>query len=71
MDVWSPQLAASVKQWSDTVAELAVDALICGKVVDRGNFEKAVAIVSEEVFARLCVHDYPPRDESEVRGPES
>jgi hypothetical protein len=69
MDRWSERLAAGVKAWGDDVAGLAVSALIDGGLVDPVGYERAVAIVSEEIFARLCVRDFPPREESEVIEP--
>jgi hypothetical protein len=52
---WSP-----VKAWSDHVAALAVDGLREAALIDSHEFEKFVAIVSEELFIRLGLHDYPP-----------
>ena len=54
------RIPASAKAWSDHVAGLVVDALIDGGLIGRDDFQRAVDIVSEEVFARLCVRDYPP-----------
>jgi hypothetical protein len=71
MEPWSDRLAASVKTWSDEIAALVVDALVDAGLVDRNNFQRAFAIVSEEVFARLCVRDYPPRGESELPGSDT
>jgi hypothetical protein len=56
------QSAAGVRAWSDHVAALAVDALIDAGLIRRDDFEKAAATVSEEVFVRLCLLDYPPAD---------
>jgi len=66
MEQWSDRLNAGIKQWSDDVAVLTVDALIDAGLVSRDNFQMAVAIVSEEILVRLCLRDYPPRDESEM-----
>jgi hypothetical protein len=52
------------EQWSNRVAALAVDALIYPGIVKREDVEKAIAIVGEEIYARLCVRDYPPPMES-------
>ena len=40
------------------LAELIVDALIVGGVVDETNLEKALAIAAEEIEARKGVGDY-------------
>lgn len=42
------------------MAELAADALIDAELVDHGRFEEATVIISEEIFARLCLLDNPP-----------
>jgi hypothetical protein len=52
----------SAKEWSDRVAALAVDALLTGKVVRKEDFERAVAIISEEIAVRLTLGDYPPAE---------
>ena len=51
---------ATAEQWADSVAAIAVDALLDAGLVAREQFEAARAIVAEEVFVRLCVRDYPP-----------
>jgi hypothetical protein len=60
---WSDRPFTSTKAWSDHIAALVVDALVGGGVVGHDDFEKAEAIVSEEISARLCVLDYPPTEE--------
>jgi hypothetical protein len=29
----------------------------------QGDFERAWSIIAEELFVRLCLHDYPPEPE--------
>ena len=48
------------KSWSDRVAGIAVDALLTAKIVKKEDFERAVGIVSEEIYVRLCLEDTPP-----------
>ena len=62
---WSDRLSAGVKAWSDHVAALAADALVEAQLVRRDDFDKAAAVIAEEVFVRLCLHDFPPAGESE------
>jgi hypothetical protein len=42
------------------VAELAVDMLVRNELIDSSKFLRAVELVSEEIFVRLCLNDYPP-----------
>jgi hypothetical protein len=50
--------------WSERVAALAVDALRYPKIAQRNDLGRSIAIVAEEIYARLCVRDYPPPFES-------
>jgi hypothetical protein len=68
---WSESLSASVKEWSDRVAILCSDALFNGGLIRREDLEQATAIISEEVFVRLCLLDYPPAEEPEPPSFES
>lgn len=45
--------------WSRSVAELAVDALVTAKVLGEDDFERAVSIVAEEINVRLALGDRP------------
>ena len=61
----------TAKQWCESVAALAVDALCDTGLVQRKQYEQAVAIVAEEIMARLCVSDYPPAlDKDSTSGDE-
>ena len=46
-------------EWCRRVAETAVDALVTAKIVGKADFERASAIVAEEIGARLSVEDRP------------
>jgi hypothetical protein len=52
--------------WSRKVAELAVDGLVGKGLVRKADFVQAVEVVAEEVFVRLCLHDFPPSDPDEA-----
>jgi hypothetical protein len=47
------------KEWSDNVADLAVDALVDARLVEKEKFDEASAIVGEEIFVRLILGDFP------------
>jgi hypothetical protein len=50
-------------KWSDSIAELIVDALLDCELIEKEEFQRSVANVSEELFVRLLVNDYqPPND---------
>ena len=55
----------NVESWSEAVAGLAVDALVDAELIAKENFDRAVAIVAEEILVRLVVGDYPPPEESQ------
>lgn len=63
---WSDRLSAGVKAWSDHIATLAADALVEARLVNLDDFERAAAIISGEIFVRLCLHDFPPPSETEL-----
>jgi hypothetical protein len=48
------------KTWCESIAGIIVDAMLDAKLVDKAKFEKAVEIVSLELFVRITVGDYPP-----------
>jgi hypothetical protein len=50
-----------VKTWSDNIANFAVDALVDFGLIKKEEFEKASAIVAEEILVRLLLNDYPPQ----------
>ena len=62
---WSEDFDSRTREWCVSVAGLAVDALVDGGVIDRHAFDKGVAIVSEEIYVRLAVQNYPPSTESD------
>ena len=41
---------------------MAVDALLDAGLVRREDFDRAVGVVAEEIFVRLVLGDYPPRE---------
>jgi hypothetical protein len=51
------------EEWSNAVAELAADALVDAKIIQREQFKLAVDVISEEIRVRLLVRDYPPPPE--------
>ena len=59
-EIWSNRLAAEVKAWSDKIAPLIVDSLLDARLIRHEDLQRATAIVSEEIFVRLCLLDYPP-----------
>lgn len=54
------KVAEDVKTWSDSIAALAVDALIDCEFIKKEDFQKASASVAEEILVRLLLNDYPP-----------
>ena len=58
-----------VKSWSHAKAELAVDALVDAGLIRVEDFDRAVAVVAEEIFVRLILGDYPPPEESQSPNP--
>ncbi len=49
------------KAWSYSVAELAADALVTGKVISKDQYERARDIIAEETYVRLALEDRPDR----------
>ena len=64
VEPWSAEFSARVREWCDKVSVLSVDVLLNVELVSKGDFERATGIVAEELFVRLCLHDYPPVPES-------
>jgi hypothetical protein len=54
------------KQWSRSVANLAVDSLVDHGLVKKEDFERAAEIAAEEIWIRLLAHDYPPQAEGKT-----
>ena len=57
---WSDEVSRRVRDWCDSLAALGVDALVDAGLVIKSEFKQATDIVAEELFVRLCLHDYPP-----------
>ena len=53
-------IETTIKSWSESVAALGVDMLVDYGLIEKKDFEKATAIVAEEIHVRLCIGDYPP-----------
>ena len=49
---------------SKDVAGLSVDALIDAVLLRKEEFDRAAAVVAEEMSGRLALNDYPPPPES-------
>lgn len=58
----------AARWWCKGIAEISVDALVSAGLVNRANSEAAVAAITDEVFARLSVRDFPPTRDPE--GPD-
>jgi hypothetical protein len=50
----------TAKAWSEAIAALVVDALRYAKIVQKDDNDRAIEIAADEIYARLCVRDYPP-----------
>ncbi len=50
----------AIQNWSDSVAEIVVDAMVDAGLVKTGSFKDAVSVASLEIFVRLICGDYPP-----------
>jgi hypothetical protein len=48
--------------WSRSVAELAIDALVTAKIMEKDDFSRAVAIAAEEIYVRVIMQDRPDRE---------
>jgi hypothetical protein len=51
-----------LKSWCENVAALSVDILVDFKLVKAEDFERAKAIIAEEILVRLSMRDYPPTE---------
>jgi hypothetical protein len=67
---WTGEFSARARDWCEKVAGLGVDALVDAGLVARADIARAEAIVAEELFVRLCLHDYPPVPDSLCRPPD-
>ena len=68
---WSDEFAARVRAWCNQVSGLGVDALVDAGLMAQEEFERASGIIAEELFVRLCLHDYPPLPGSPDRAPDA
>jgi hypothetical protein len=48
------------KEWCDVVASLGIDILLDEGIVKPDDLDRAIAIVSEEIWTRLAMGDLPP-----------
>jgi len=71
VEPWSAEFSARVREWCDKLSVLGVDVLVDAGLVAKGDFERASGIVAEELFVRLCLHDYPPVPESLLKPPDA
>ena len=54
------------KEWSQSVAGLAADALFQAHLISDNQLHLVADIIEEEVFVRLCLGDRPEGDSSDV-----
>ena len=54
------QNGEAAKRWANQIAHYVTDALITGGTVAAENNARAVSIIEGEVWAQLCVRNYPP-----------
>ena len=52
------------EQWSQDIAELAADALVDAKLIDRSVMAKAKEVIAEEIWIRLNLGDFPAKPEA-------
>lgn len=62
---WSAEFDSSTREWCRRIAELTVDGLFMAKLIARDELDKTIEIAAEEIYARLCVRDYPPYPETD------
>ena len=63
-EVWERDFDSQTREWCAKVAGLVADALATAGVVAHDQLERVVEVATEEIYARLCVRDYPPSSES-------
>lgn len=56
------EFAVRVREWCNKVAELGVDEVVRAGLLPLVDFKRATDLVAEEIFVRLCLDDYPPRE---------
>ena len=60
----SADFDSRTKDWCKQIAALATDALADAGIVRLAELQRAADVVSEEIYARLSVHGYPPGPDS-------
>jgi hypothetical protein len=50
----------TAKDWCEQVAIFGVDMLVDHGLLKKEDFDRAVALVAEEILVRLALRDYPP-----------
>lgn len=51
-----------ISKWCDNIASIVADALVDAGLIPPENFDKAVAVTSEEIYVRVfCLNDFPPQ----------
>ena len=63
-------MKSEVEEWCGRVAVFGVDMLVDYGLISKDDFEKATAIVAEEIHVRLCLNDYPPQFPSRKTNPK-
>ena len=58
------QRSQDIQQWSQGIAELAADALVDAKLIERSAMPKAKEIIAEEIWIRLQLGDFPSKVEA-------
>ena len=51
-----------VKEWSNFIAAMVVDALLDAQLVKKVDLATAIEIASVEILVRLSIDDYPHKD---------
>jgi hypothetical protein len=59
-DAWSVEFATRVHKWCEDLSLLSVDALVEARLISTSEVGRASQILTEEVYVRLCLKDYPP-----------
>jgi hypothetical protein len=49
----------SHKDWSNKVAEIVADSLLSVDLIHETDLDKAIEVIAEEIYCRLCLEDTP------------